>query len=117
MHIRDMMQLSAVLDYFIAAGKPLHITETEIPSQTAESSEQDTVGLWHRQWDQQTQAQWIEQFYKIAFSKPFIETVTYSNFVDVKNAALVNSGLLTEKLEPKNSFVALKKLQKAIFTR
>ena len=117
MHIKDMMQISAVLDCFAPIGKPLHITDVEVPSQTSDSQGIGTAGIWHQKWNQSQQAQWIEQFYNIALSKPFVNTVTYSNLTDMKDSAIANSGLLTEKLEPKESLQALKKLHKLIFSR
>jgi len=118
MHIRDMMQISAVLDYFGAVAKPLYITEVEVPSQDGTGLYDSKVaGAWHQQWDQSCQAQWLEQFYKIALSKPFVDSVTYSNLVDTADSAIVSSGLLADRLEPKQSFRTLKKLQKLIFSR
>lgn len=118
MHVRDLMRISAVLDYFSAVGKPLYITEVEVPSEQAGGlQEPDVAGVWHQGWDQARQGQWIEQFYKIALSKPFVDTVTYSNLADMKSSAIASSGLLTAKLEPKQSFATLKKLHELIFSR
>jgi hypothetical protein len=117
MHVRDMIQISAVLDYFAPIAKPLHITDVEVPSQNGAGLHDGKVaGIWHQEWDQSRQGQWIEQFYKIALSKPFVDVVTYSNLADVKDSAIANSGLLTEQFEPKKSFRTLKKLHDAIFT-
>lgn len=118
MHIRDIMQISAMLDFFAAVAKPLHITEVEVPSQRAAGPHSGSAaGIWHEQWDEAKQAQWIEQFYKVAFSKPFVETVTYANFADTKHGAVANSSLLKEGFEPKQAFRVFKKLHKAIFAR
>ena len=118
MHIRDMMQISVVLDYFGPIAKPLYITGVEVPSRNGDDLQDGKVaGIWHQDWDQSRQGQWIEQFYKIALSKPFVDAVTYSNLTDVKDSAIANSGLLTEKLEPKKSFRTLKKLHSVIFSR
>jgi len=118
MHVRDMMQISAILDYFGPIAKPLYITEVEVPSQNGTGLyESEVAGAWHQQWDQSRQGQWIKQFYKIALSKPLVDTVTYSNLADKKNSAIANSGLLTAQLEPKESFRTLKKLHKLIFSR
>ncbi len=68
-------------------------------------------------WDQSRQEQWVEQFYKIALSKPFVDSVTYSCLVDTESSTIANSGLLTDRLEPKKSFHALKKLYSVIFKR
>lgn len=118
MHVRDMMQISGMLDYFGHIAKPLHITELEVPSKAGTDSQTGNVaGVWHKQWDQDSQEQWIEQFYKIALSKPFVDSVTYSNLADTKDSTIANSGLLTEQLEPKKSFNTLKQLRELIFNR
>jgi hypothetical protein len=118
MHIRDMMQISAVLDYFAAVAKPLYITDLAIPSCSGDGLYNgEAAGIWHKQWDQTGQQQWIEQFYKIALSKPFVDAVSYANLADTKTAIIANSGLLDEQLEPKKSLAALKKIHEAIFTR
>ena len=117
MHIRDMMQISAALDYFALIAKPLYITDVEVPSQNGTGLYNGKVaGIWHEEWDQSRQGQWVEQFYKIALSKPFVDAVTYSNLADTNDSAIANSGLLTAQLEPKKSFQTLKKLHSAIFS-
>lgn len=118
MHIRDMMQISAVLDYFAAVAKPLYITDLEVPSRNGDGLYDGGVaGIWREQWNQTNQQQWIEQFYKIALSKPFVDAVSYANLADTKTAVIASSGLLDKQLEPKKSFAALKKIHEAIFTR
>lgn len=116
MHIRDMMQISAILDYFGPIAKPLYITDVEVPSQSGDGLQRSEVaGMWHKEWDQPRQGQWIEQFCKIALSKQFVDTVTYSKLSDAEDSTIANSGLLTDRLEPKQSFYTLKKLHDAIF--
>jgi GH35 family endo-1,4-beta-xylanase len=118
MHVRDMMQVSAALDLFSPIAKPLYITDVAVPGQSGDGLYDGKVaGIWHQEWDQLRQAQWIEQFYRIALSKPFVESVTYSNLADMEDSPIANSGLLTGYLEPKESFRILKKLRDAIFTR
>jgi hypothetical protein len=118
MHVRDMMHISSVLDYFLPIAKPLYITDVEVPSRNGVGLHDGNVaGIWHEEWDQSRQQQWIEQFYRIALSKPFVDTVTYSNLTDTSDSAIAGSGLLTDQLEPKKSYQALKKLREAIFNR
>jgi len=118
MHIRDMMQISAILDYFGPVAKPLYISDVEVPSRNGDGLHRPEVaGVWHEEWDQSRQRQWIEQFYKVALSKPFVDTVTYSNLTDRRDSTIAHSGLLTAQLEPKKSFRSLKKLHNAIFNR
>ena len=118
MHIRDMMQISAVLDYFGPIAKPLYITDVEVPSRNGDGLQQAEVsGVWHKEWDQSHQGEWIEQFYKIALSKQFVDAVTYSRLSDAEDSTIANSGLLTDNLKPKKSFHTLKKLHDAIFSQ
>ena len=115
MYVRDMMHTSAMLDYFLPLGKPLYITEVEVPSSSG--GDAGSGGTWHHIWDQTNQAKWIADFYKTTLSKPFIDSVTYSNLVDAKSNLIADSGLLTKELEEKKSFKALKELYEAIFSR
>jgi len=118
MHIRDMMQMSAILDYFGPISKPLYITNVAVPSQNGDGLQDGKVaGIWHGQWDEAQQGRWIEQFCKVAISKPFVHSVTYSSLVDAKASAIANCGLLTDKLKPKESFKKLGKLHDSIFHR
>jgi len=118
MHVRDMMQVSAVLDLFGPIAKPLYITDVAVPSQRGDGLYDGKVaGIWHQEWDQSRQAQWIEQFYGIALSKLFVDSVTYSNLADTEDGPIANGGLLTDELEPKESFQTLKRLHDTIFVR
>jgi len=118
MHIRDMMQISAILDYFGPISKPLYMTSVAVPSQGGDGLNNGKVaGIWHRKWNEAQQGRWIEQFYKIAISKPFVQSVTCSNLVDTTGSAIANSGLLTDKLEPKESYRNLQKFHDSIYRR
>ncbi len=118
MHVRDMMQVSAILDTFAPIAKPLYITGVEVPSQDGSGLQEGKVaGVWHEEWNQSRQCQWIEQFCKIALSKQFVSSVTYSRLTDIKGSAISNSGLLTAQFEPKKSFRMLKALYDDIFSR
>jgi hypothetical protein len=118
MHIRDMMQISAILDSFGPIAKPLYITDVEVPSKNGGGLQGGQVaGIWHEEWNQLQQGQWIEQFYKIALSKQFVNSVTYSHLSDKEGSAIADSGLLTAKFEPKESYRMLKKLHDGIFSR
>lgn len=117
MHLRDMMQISSILDCFAPVSKPLYITDVEIPSQNGTGPfDANVAGLWHREWSQTRQGQWLDRFYKIALSKPFVEAINYGSVADGQGGAVANSGLLTENLEPKEAFATLKRLHHSIST-
>ena len=118
MHVRDMMQISAILDSFAPIAKPLYITDMEVPSKNgADLQDGQVAGIWREEWNQLQQGRWIEQFYKIALSKQFVNSVTYSHLADTEDSAIVGSGLLTADLAPKESYLMLKKLYDGIFAR
>jgi hypothetical protein len=94
------------------------MTNVEVPSKNGDKLQDGEVaGIWHEQWNESRQGQWIEQFYKIALSKQFVNSVTYSNLIDSEDSTISHSGLLTDELEPKESFRTLKKLHDSIFRR
>lgn len=118
MHVRDLMQLSAVLDQFAPIAKPIYITGVEVPGRNGSGPfAPEVAGIWHGEWDESTQSQWLEQFYKITLSKSFVDAVVYSTLADGDDSALADSGLLTSQVEPKKSYQVLKKLHDAIFAR
>ena len=118
MHIRDMMQISAILDSFAPIAKPLYLTDVEVPSKNGNGLQDGKVaGIWRKEWDQLQQGQWIEEFYKIALSKQFVNSVTYSHLADTEGSAITSSGLLTADMAPKKSYQMLRKLYDGIFGR
>jgi hypothetical protein len=110
--IQDMMHISSMLDCFLHLGKALHLTDVEVPSMP---NTDKNGGFWHRIWDEQQQALWLDNFYRIAFSKPFVETITYSHLSDVETSRISKSGLLQSDLTPKKSFHVIKKMGDRIF--
>ncbi|HBG26956.1 MAG: hypothetical protein A2Y10_12295 [Planctomycetes bacterium GWF2_41_51] len=118
MHVRDMMQVSAMLDRFMTLPKQIHITSFSVPdSNKADKQAENTAGFWHKPWDEAVQSKWFEEFCKIAFSKPFINTITCSALADSDEKAISGAGLLTDGLEPKKAFMALAKLQRQILQK
>lgn len=118
MQVRDMMQISAMLDRFAPIPKPLHITSFGVPdTNDAEGQGQQQAGMWYKPWDQAQQAKWIEEFCKIAFSKTFVNTVTYSALADGNENVLAGGGLLTDKFQPKKAFMTMVKLQRKILQK
>ena len=118
MHLRDMMQISSRLDCFGQVSKPVHITGVAVPDSSGEGDQDcDVAGIWHKKWEPQVQAEWIEQFYRIALSKPFISSITYSNLADGDDMDVRDSGLLNRRMEPKKAFLSLARMQKVILNR
>ncbi len=115
---RDMAQISDLLDRFAQFGKPIHITELGVPSEWKHDPHswfegEDNVkrmGYWHKPWDEETQADWVEQFYTICFSKPYIEAVTWWDLADYDGHFFPHGGFLRKDISEKLSYKRLKNL-------
>jgi hypothetical protein len=118
LHLRDVMQISSILDCFGVVAKPLHITHVAVPSANGTGLFDGTVaGVWHRRWDETRQSQWLNRFHKIALSKPFVESVNYDALADNESNVIAHSGLLSEQMEPRESFKTLKRLYVSMFKK
>ena len=111
--VRDMMQISSRLDNFGMLSKPIHITGVGIPAARIDAA----GGVWHKEWSPDVQAEWIEQFYKIALGKNCVQSVTYSALADSDNCQVPFSGLLSRSLDLKKAFVSMGKLQKIVLKK
>jgi endo-1,4-beta-xylanase len=107
---QDLFEIDRLLERFGQLGKPIHITELGVSSATGidkQSLLQDARGLWHRPWSQTIQADWVEQFYTLCYSKPSIQAITWWDFSD-RNCFWPFGGLLDRDMKPKESFFRLK---------
>ncbi|GMU21243.1 MAG: hypothetical protein AMXMBFR13_13360 [Phycisphaerae bacterium] len=112
MLVRDMFQISEKLDKLGNLGKPVHITAVQVPSSPLGEEAADSGGYWREPWSEAVQAQWIKEFYNIALSKPFVESITWADLVDRPDAGLIPSGgLLTTEMRPKAGFKVLRQLR------
>lgn len=112
--VRDMFQVSTMLDQFSKLGKPLHITAVQVPSATtpmevtsadgATMSLKADGGVWHEPWSELTQAEWVRWFVNIALSKPFVESVTWHGLTDGVGRSVPHGGLLRADGAPKAAF-------------
>ncbi len=115
MHIRDMMQIASRLDCFAPVNKPLHITAVSVPSGAAANDENcEQSGYWHRPWDETLQAEWLEQFYKAALGRPYINSVTYAQFADGGKNSDAGFGLMSEDISARKAYISMAKFQKFI---
>jgi len=112
---RDMFEVDRQLELFAALGKPIHITELGISSDDTPVDrgevKRPSGRHWHGdKWTETVQADWVEQFYTIAYSKPYLDALTWWDFSDP--AFIPHGGFLTPQLKPKESFHRLLELRK-----
>lgn len=111
-YVRDLMQVSSLLDHFVGYGKNLHITACQAPSSHAtdkndawkgEFSPFD-AGRWHADWSPRLQAEWLQAFYRVTISKPFVDTVCWRDISDGVEHYLPHGGLCKADMQPKLSY-------------
>lgn len=109
-YVRDMLQISAMLDRFGNLGKPVHVTAAGVPSAGS-----NTEGSWRGAWSEDLQARWVRDFYQIALSKPFVETVCWQALSDAGDGSHAG-GLLRPDASPKPAYEELLKLHRKLKT-
>lgn len=97
---RDLADTIRMTERLQTYGRPVQITEIGATSgPTPETVADGTLPLpdrpyaWHRHWDPDLQADWLEQIYGILYSKPWIEAVNWYDFAD-HHAFIEEGGLL-----------------------
>jgi hypothetical protein len=117
-YLRDLFQISCMLDKFSTMGRPLFLTGVGCPGRNTPDPSDVSMGRldpaiggrWHRPWDTQLQAEWMESIYRVALSKPFVESIAWADLADM-GQTLPGGGLLDDMLQPKPVFERLHKLR------
>ena len=133
MFVRDMFQISAILDRFSNLGKPLHVSALQAPSsvlpaepENGHSLPKNPIhggGYWHGEWNEAIQAKWLKHFCLVALSKPFVESITWRGLCDPKEvsnlpgASLPTGGLIRADGTPKAGYRTLLKIREEIRRR
>jgi len=103
-----------VCERFARFGKPLHFTELTILSGRLKWYDGD----WHtrrKAWPttkagEKSQAERAAEFYRVLFSHPAVEAITWWDFSDQGSWMNAPAGLLRKDMSPKPAYNALKKL-------
>ena len=106
---RDLADTIVLIEKFEDIGRPIQLTEVGASSgPTEESVKSGKLPLsfepyiWHRPWDEELQADWMEGLYTLAYARPSIEAVNWYDFVD-PFSWIANGGFLrTTKGERKS---------------
>lgn len=101
----NLVGMSTLLDQYTSFGKPIFIIDWQAPSTQVQGS-----CWWHRPWDEQTQAEYLEQVYTIAFSKPLVKGIVWGSGVVDSDTATESCGLFDADFNPKPAYFALKNL-------
>jgi GH35 family endo-1,4-beta-xylanase len=112
----DLFEIERMLDRFAVFNKPIHITELATASQSgldANSMRPNTEApMWHEPgWSPSSQADWVSSIYTLLYSKAYMQAVGWWDLSDVKGHFWPFGGLLDKNLNPKESYLRLKRLQ------
>mgnify|MGYP006290877463 CR=1 FL=1 len=122
LYVRDLLQLSALLDEFVSLGKPVHVSACQVPSagggeaDDAWGGQKDpaAAGHWHGPWSERLQAEWLQAACRIALSKPFVASVCWRDLADRPGALLPHGGLCGRDLEPKLAYTELRNFRASV---
>ena len=62
-------------------------------------------------WSQRLQAEWLQAFYRIAASKPYVESICWRDLTDHLNHYIPHGGLCDAELKPKLAYAELRNLR------
>lgn len=97
MGARDMMEISRMLDRFFLLELPVVLSNVGVPSEQV--GEQG--GWWHEPWSPSQQSLWLSRLYPLALSKPYVESIFWSDLYDHEETLPPKSGLVNEAGKPK----------------
>jgi GH35 family endo-1,4-beta-xylanase len=100
------VEMNKTFDLYSEFNLPIHITEF-IP----QSAGKDITGWRTGKWTEETQAEFAEQFYTLAFGHPSIASITWWGLSDRK-IWLEGGGLIDKEYNPKPVYTRLMKLIK-----
>jgi GH35 family endo-1,4-beta-xylanase len=99
---RDLADIIRMMERLQKFGKPVHVTEIGTTSGCncgkKNNNDEPTTELnmpytWHRYWDEDLQAEWLEKMYTLHYSKPWVEAINWYDQVDqfsfIKNGGLI----------------------------
>jgi hypothetical protein len=70
----------------------------------------NSAGRWRRPWDPALQAEWMEAVYRLAMSKPYVESIAWGNLADI-GQTMPRGGMLDDLLQPKPVFTKLQEMR------
>lgn len=115
---RDLQDTILLIERLEKFGRPVQLTEVGTSSgPTKASINSGRLGMpeepyiWHRHWDEELQADWLEGLYTLAYSKPWIEAVNWYDFVDPYSWIKTGGLLGSPQGEKKAAYYRLMQLQ------
>ncbi|MHC4595913.1 MAG: endo-1,4-beta-xylanase [Planctomycetota bacterium] len=113
----DVQKAWEVCERFAKFGKPLHFTETTLVSGMQgwelRKKRKDPNFVWATTSEgEQRQAKQVAEFYRILFSHPAVEAITWWDFTDQQAWQRAPAGLVRADMTPKPAYEELERLIK-----
>ncbi len=110
--LRDLFQISMMLDRFAPLGKPVIVTRLAVPSAASDATKNG--GVWRRAWNDQLQAKWLEAVTNIILSKPFVEAICWNQLLDGESGPIPAAGLFAADFAAKPAFQVWSGMRRAV---
>ena len=94
---RDLMNYSSLLDRFHLFEIPLIISSLGVPCEIID----ERGGWWKSPWAEDNQQQWANYMFFIALSKPYIESVIWTDLFDHDNSQLPTAAMVSKQGKPR----------------
>ncbi|RPH95056.1 MAG: hypothetical protein EHM72_15205 [Calditrichaeota bacterium] len=118
---RPIADVISMIERFEGLGRQVHLAEVGAPSRgiLQEFHEQELDFStkpyeWRRHWDEELQADWMEQIFTYAYSRPNIEAANWYDFLDPFGFLKYGGLLRRDTFEPKAAFDRLQRLQQQL---
>lgn len=117
--VRDLMQLSGLLDRFADYERPIAVT-IGCPAEQIEPDAADKPaaepGVWREPWTADRQAEWLRRMMAACLSKPYVTSVTWHQLADGPGRVMEMpaGGLLDAKGQPRPSLMAMSEIRRAV---
>ena len=89
---RDLMQISDLIDRYLVLEMPVVISAFGVPNRPID----EAGGYFHQPWSSDEQSRWMSRVFAVAMSKPFVETLVWTELYDYRGSDLPSAGLVSE---------------------
>jgi hypothetical protein len=117
---RDLLEIDQLLETYRNLGKPIHICEMQTSSNSIPDKGNNSFpdGLhpaqklyqWHRPWDEDLQADWLEGMFIVCLGKDYVDEWNWWDIADYEDHYYPWGGLMTADYSAKAGYIRLKQL-------
>jgi hypothetical protein len=107
---RDLMQISSVLDKLFLTELPVLVSAMGVPSEEVSP----TGGTWRDGWSDDVQARWVTRMFALALSKPYVESLFWTDLYDHAAAELPHAALISPRGKAKPAMQRLISLRRRL---